>query len=484
MKPISIFVAIGLSALTLSGNAQYTFAQTLPAVLEDRDFLWDGAPDPKLFDLGRDLFFDPILSGNRNIACGTCHDPKRGTGDGVALSIGEGGDGFGTDRHTVDPVTGRVPRNAQALYNVGARAYGSFFHDGRLEVNRMGGFPSRLRSPAGKDLPEGISNALTAQAMFPVLSSIEMAGQPGENAVADAVAQNDVARAWRLLANRLAQTQGYADRFVESFPEIAKPQQIEFRHAAEALAAFQSVAFRSDQSPFDARLEGASLSSRAEAGLQLFYGKARCSNCHSGPLLTDHGFHAIAVPQIGPGKGHGDDGSYAAYSGFEHRTEDHGRASVTGNSADRFRFRTPSLRNVALTGPWGHDGAFDTMESMVRHHLDPSASLKAYLAVALLPLDHAIQPVVNRSSTSFRMLDPALRPAFDLRDVWVHTSPRLQRNILQANELAPVALTEQEIGELLAFLNSLTDPTARDRSHLVPETVPSGLDPQPRYDRH
>ena len=65
---------------------------TLPPPLTDADFLDDGAPDPALVALGRDLFFDPVLSGNRNISCGTCHDPARGTGDGLSLSFGEGGD--------------------------------------------------------------------------------------------------------------------------------------------------------------------------------------------------------------------------------------------------------------------------------------------------------------------------------------------------------------------------------------------------------
>ncbi|MEM8852431.1 MAG: cytochrome-c peroxidase, partial [Pseudomonadota bacterium] len=119
----------------------------LPKPLRDADFHFNGAPDASLVALGRDLFFDPILSGNRNISCGTCHDPARGTGDGVALSIGEGGIGFGPDRRTADGVTSRVPRNAQPLYNIGARSYRSMFHDGRLEPDPHKTFPSGYWNP-------------------------------------------------------------------------------------------------------------------------------------------------------------------------------------------------------------------------------------------------------------------------------------------------------------------------------------------------
>ncbi|MDU9006916.1 cytochrome-c peroxidase [Sedimentitalea todarodis] len=458
------------------------YAADLPRPLEDRDFLWDGAPDPELYELGRSLFFDPILSGNQNISCATCHDPARGTGDGVSLSIGEGGSGLGPERVTQDGVIGRVPRNAQPLYNIGARAYTSMFHDGRLELDQWGGFPSRLRSPAKEQLPEGLDNALTAQAMFPVLSAIEMAGQPGENPVADAVTRREFKGAWRVLADRLAATPGYAQQFVTAFDDVETADDIRFDHAATAIAAFETVAFRSDWSRFDARLAGWQMSTTEEAGLQLFYGEAGCSSCHSGPLLTDHKFHAIAVPQIGPGKDQGSDGSYAAHSGYPHRVEDQGRFNVTGENADLYAFRTPSLRNAALTGPWGHNGAFASLEDMVRHHLDAVASLASYTPAELPPLDTVILPVRSRTGVSYETLSPMQRGAYDLRDTWVHSSQRLRGRIARANTLAPVGLSDDEVLDILAFLETLTDPTAVDRSYLIPLSVPSGLPPQPGRD--
>ena len=457
-------------------------AADLPDPLEDRDFLWNGTPDPALYELGRNLFFDPILSGNQNIACATCHDPARGTGDGVALSIGEGGRGFGPDRVTQDGVIGRVPRNAQPLYNIGARAYTSMFHDGRLELAPLGGFPSRLRSPAKEQLPEGLDNALVAQAMFPVLSAVEMAGQPGENPVADAVSDRNFKQAWGLLADRLAANPGYARLFVTAFDDIEAADDIRFDHAATAIAAFETVAFRSDKSRFDARLAGWPMNATEEAGLALFFGNAGCSSCHNGPLLTDHRFHAIAVPQIGPGKDQGSDSSYAAHTGLPHRVEDQGRFTVTADEGDLFAFRTPTLRNVALTGPWGHNGAFASLEDMVRHHLDTVASLANYAPPDLLPLDSVIQPVRSRTGVSLQTLSPMQRGAYDLRDTWVHSSKPLRDRIARANTLAPVDLSDEEVESILAFLETLTDPTAVDRSHLIPVSVPSGLPPQPSRD--
>ena len=447
-------------------------------------FSTTGTPPARLVELGRTLFFDPILSGNRNISCGTCHDPARGTGDAVSLGIGEGGVGFGAARRTAEGVTGRIPRNAQPLYNIGARAYRAMFHDGRLEPDSRATFRSGYWSPAREQLPAGLDSLLAAQAMFPVTSAVEMAGQKGENKVATAVAEDRLSDAWDHLAARLAALPAYARLFIDAFPEVTSPAEISFVHAARALAAFQTAAFRSDASAFDAALQHGDLSRlppEAEAGLRLFYGKADCAACHSGPLLTDHRFHAIAVPQIGPGKGHGADSGYWRAAGFMDRLEDEGRYRVTFEPADLFAFRTPSLRNVTLTGPWGHNGAFATLEAMVRHHLDAVASLNRYdVSQAALPrLDTVIEQTGRGSRLIFRPLNPARREAFDLRDGWVQSSPRLRQRIAAANDRAPLPLSDREIAQILAFLEALTDPSARDRSHLIPASVPSGLPPQP-----
>lgn len=453
----------------------------LPAPMSDASFLYDGAPDDAIFDLGRNLFFDPILSGNQNISCGTCHDPALGSGDGLALGIGEGGIGAGPQRATLDAVTGRVPRNAQPLWNIGAREYVTLFHDGRVEwLDNM----TRIRNPAGADLPAAVTNVLEAQAFFPVTSPIEMAGQYGENAVANAAFVEDRPEVWGLLAARVAAVPDYMDMLRAAYPDISGREDVTYHHLAQALARFQTVAFRSDESPFDDVLRSGDisrLSTDAQEGLSLFYGKADCVSCHSGPLLTDHAFHAIAVPQIGPGKGHGRDFSYIAATGLAGRTEDEGRYRITRNADDLFAFRTPSLRNVALTGPWGHSGAFDDLEAMLRHHLNPVESFESYSASdAAMPALGHVQILAGRGSDfGFAPLDPERHADFDLRDGWVMETPALRERIAAQNQVEPTELTEDEIRQLIAFLETLTDPTAVDRSHIVPEHVPSGLRPQP-----
>ncbi|MEM0987229.1 MAG: cytochrome c peroxidase [Pseudomonadota bacterium] len=473
---------LALTSLPIASLAAERTGIALPRPLTDTDFLHDGRPPEALVDLGRDLFFDPILSGNRNISCGTCHDPSFGTSDGLALGIGEGGDGAGPQRRTAEPVTGRVPRNAPALWNVGARAQRAMFHDGRLEA--FEGERLHFRIPSGAPLPEGLDSLLAAQAFFPVTSSIEMAGQRGENEVADALVTAGFTAAWDVIARRVASVEGYAEKFPKSFQEIGTPDQIAYRHIAEALAAFQTSAFRSDTSPFDKALRGGDpghLSQEAQAGAAIFYGKARCASCHSGPLLTDQDFHAIAVPQIGPGKGHGGADGYWKATGLMAFLEDEGRYRVTGDAADLFAFRTPSLRNVAVTGPWGHSGAFDSLERMVRHHLDAISSLASYRPeeTTLPPLDAVMDQLGEDTPTGYSALDHETQAAFENRDGWVQASPSLRGRIAAASTLEPVSLTDAEVGQILSFLETLTDPAAIKRAAQIPDEVPSGLPPQP-----
>jgi len=411
------------------------------APVTDDDYLDGGAPDAAEVALGRLLFFDKELSGNRNTSCATCHHPFTATGDGLSLPVGEGGIALSVTRTTGDgheAIVERVPRNSPALFNLGAAQFTAMFDDGRVA-----GTPGMFHSPAGADLPAGLDGALAVQAMFPVTSSAEMAGQPPENQIATAGAAGDLPEVWALLADRLRAIPDYVDLFGEVYG--IGPEQITFVDAANAIAAFEAATYRSDNSPFDRYLRGdhAAMSKRAIRGMRLFYGAAGCSGCHAGPFQTDHDFHAIAMPQIGPGKGDGASGH-----------EEYGRERVTGIEADRFRFRTPPLRNVALTAPYGHAGAYLTLEAVVRHHLDPVAALYAYdPAQAVLPS----------------------RADLDAIDAEVMDDPALVAAIAAGNELAPWPADEDEVADLLAFLNALTDPAALNLRGEVPQTVPSGL---------
>jgi len=416
----------------------------------DRDFYDNGKPSEEMVVLGNLLFFDKELSGNRNISCATCHHPLAGTGDGLSLPVGEGAIGLGATRDTgsgPDAIHERVPRNAPPVFNLGARSFSRMFHDGRVEADPEQ--PSGFRSPAGDDLPLGLDNVLAVQAMFPVTSGTEMAGQSGENPIAFAAAAGMLAGpdgVWALLAQRLQSIPAYVDLFMSAFPaEIHDSFDISYVHAANAIAAFEAEAWRADNSAFDRYLRGDRdcLSGEQRKGMRLFYGKARCSECHSGVFQTDNEFHAIAMPQVGPGKGVGVDGH-----------DDFGRELVTGSAGDRYRFRTPSLRNVVLTPPYGHGGAYSTLERIVRHHLKPVRSLHAYdPAEMMVPYREDLNAV----------------------DVLAHEESVRRNEVAAANELDPVHLRDREVNDLISFLHTLTDPASMDLRHDVPPAVPSGL---------
>ncbi|MFY0618868.1 cytochrome-c peroxidase [Shimia sp.] len=393
--------------------------------------------------LGQLLFYDPILSGNRTVSCATCHHPDLGTSDGVSLGLGDGATGLGLQRKIdpENPPEKRIPRNAPALWNLGATEFTTFFHDGRLQDDPSR--PSGIRTPLGREMEMGFNNALAAQAMFPVLSGDEMAGHYSENDVSQAVRLGQLTGpggAWDILAQRVEAIPAYRATFDDV---IGADAAIEFHDIANAIAAFITFEWRADASPFDNHLrDGTPLSDAAMSGMDLFYGRANCSTCHAGQFQTDHSFHAIALPQIGPGKA----------APFERHNRDIGRGRVTGADEDFYRFRTPTLRNIKQTGPYGHNGAYTSLEAIVRHHLDPVASLMQYTA------DNA-----TYSDGEFE------------NDFKVMSLPIEVLQIAGANELNPVALTDQEVADILAFLESLTDYDALKGRLGVPETVPSGL---------
>lgn len=434
-------------------NRDHQGKDRLPGPVTDSDYHDNGQPLPAKVALGKNLFYDKLLSGNSNISCATCHHGLTDTGDGLSLPVGEGGFGLGMARNTgsgADLIHERVPRNAPPVFNLGAREFGEMFHDGRIMVDPAQ--PSGFLNPAGADLPAGLDNALAAQAMFPVQSAAEMAGQPGENDLADAAAAGRLAGpggVWDLIAQRLREIPAYVDQFQAAYPgEIGIAADITYVHAANAIAAFEAAAFRADGSPFDRYLRGEKHAmSDATFGMRLFYGKARCVQCHAGKFMTDHDFHAIAMPQIGPGKGDNQDG-------WSDGLDDFGRERVSGDPADRFRFRTPSLRNVALTAPYGHDGAYDSLEAVVRHHADPVDSLYNY-------------------DTSQAKLPP--HPTLEVLDFAVMADTARLAAIAEASELPRIRLNPGEFSALIDFLHALTDPQTIDLRNQVPMTVPGGL---------
>jgi cytochrome c peroxidase len=434
-------IGVGL-ALGMAAGPALAQSPSLPRPLTEADF----APvDPAEAALGQLLFFDPILSGNRNISCASCHHPRFGTSDGLSLGLGEGAVGLGPARHVTDINTPeqRIPRNSPALFNLGAHEFTRLFHDGRIETDPTR--PSGIRTPMDEEMVTGFASILSAQTMFPVLSPDEMAGHYGENDVSKAVRSGVITGpggAWDKIAQRVAALPEYRERFGSVYAEIGAGRPIAFTDISNAIAAFVAFEWRSDSSPFDAALRGtAPLSPAATKGAALFYGTAGCAACHSGPFLTDHAFHAMAAPQIGPGKS----------ERFETHARDDGRFRVTGRAEDRFAFRTPSLRNVMQTGPWGHAGAHGDLASFLADHARRGDALAQYEPQAILP------------------------ELPDTKPDWT-----ILQNSAEIREIAQQAghgtrLTAEEIGSILAFLESLTDPVALAGRLGIPDDVPSGL---------
>jgi cytochrome c peroxidase len=314
------------------------------------------------------------------------------------------------------------------------------FWDGRVSRNSGGDF----HSPAGSQLPVGLSSALAAQAMFPVTTRLEMRGRIGDvdrfgdpNELAD-LDDGDLPGIWNALIARLLTIPEYVELFRSAYPGVPLAE-LGFQHAANAIAAFEVDAFTTRNSPLDHYLEGdaTALSEAQKRGALLFFGKANCGACHLGPHLTDQLFHNIGLPQIGPG--------FAPEA-----PQDLGRGRVTGLASEHFQFRTPPLRNVELTGPWMHDGAYTTLEAAVRHYLDTGMALRSYDASQL-----------REDLRGTYLSDPATLDAMaGSIDVLVKT---------------PLSLGDTEVADIVAFLRSLTDPAATDLSRTVPISVPSGL---------
>ncbi len=455
MRNKGVVFTLVLAALAIGSAAQAQRIITaripdprplFPDPVTDQDFYRDGQFDPKKVELGKFLFFDKILSGNQNISCASCHHPMADTGDGLSLPVGEGGAGLGVIRDTGELmgtlVVERVPRNAPPVFMLGAKHFDTMFHDGRVAVDPSQ--PSGFKSPAGDLLPTNLDNVLAAQAMFPVTSGTEMAGQAGENPIADASAAGDLEFIWERIAMRIRTFPEYVDLFVDAFDDVTGAQDITYAHAANAIAEFEASAWRADDSPFDRFVRGelTAMSPAALRGGAIFYTTGGCADCHSGKFMTDMDFHAIAMPQIGPGKGDGVGGH-----------EDFGVGRETGNASDNFKFRTPTLRNVQLTAPYGHSGAFDTLEAVVRHHLDPVSSLLSYdQSQARLPS----------------------RDDLDAIDFMVMDDMGLVNDIASANELAPTQLSDRQVDRLVQFLLALTDQGQIDIRRDVPTSLPSG----------
>lgn len=261
--------------------------------------------------LGKMLFFDGRLSGDGTTSCASCHIPEKGFTDGEPLSAGY-------------PNT-LYFRNTPTLVNTAFKKL--VYWDGRLP---------------GSDLPTVVRDHLT-EAHF-----MQADG--------------------RLIIERLRQVPDYESAFKKVYGKEPSYGKI-----LEAVSAYVK-SLHSEEVPFDRYLSGKSktLSDAAERGLRLFTGKADCVQCHSGPMLTDDGFHKLGVPEnpevFNEPLRHITFRRFfktLGVEGYATLREDVGLYAVTKEGKDRGFFKTPSLREVGRTAPYMHNGIFKTLEEVV-----------------------------------------------------------------------------------------------------------------------
>lgn len=381
-----------------------------------------------LLTLGQRLFTTPLLSGNKNIACVHCHHPMVMTHDGMPLSLGEGALGISMNGRTREQGSGKIlARNTPALFNLFNVPV--MFWDGRVsfdEKNKIFETPLKEfngRNPKRKDITSKMTSALAAQAIFPIVDHAEMRGQPGTNKIADAASELE---AWDLVIDQLMENDVIKDAFVKAYPN----EKINIGHVGEALAHFQTLAFGFIDTPYDRYLEGeiSALSDSQKRGMDVFFGKGKCGECHNGEKLSSFGFQNIGVPQIGPGKTNGDD---------------RGRQEVTMNVAP-YTFRVPPLRNVALTAPYMHDGVFANLDEVVTHYENIRHSLFHFRLERTYP--NYVEVITDHDHSKDRTRIQ-------------HISEKLQLRLV---------LTEEEKTDLREFLRfGITDVRLHDR---VPES--------------
>lgn len=340
--------------------------------------------------LGEALFFDPVLSGQRDVACATCHRVDHATTDGLTIS----NIGRRADSNAGSPGCRAPRRNAPDLFNRDNNSVTSLFWDGRVEVRREG-HVTVFRSPQGRYGPTDFENLLALQSLTPITTEEEMLGYPGTFSaqhlpIDHANRPNDLAVpsqegekrnnapavSDRLMNRLLGRGQHeplewqleYRKLFAAAYPGKSL-ETFSFADAANALAHFQELTFATRSSRWDSyvRGEAAALTDREKEGAILFFGKGRCSVCHSGPLFSDFSFHSLGIVS-----------ERNVADGGDREPPDLGRYCVTGRDQDKYKFRTPPLRNVTRTAPYFHDGSAPDLITAIRQHGLPLARAREY----------------------------------------------------------------------------------------------------------
>lgn len=321
------------------------------------------ADDERAARLGQRLFFDKGLSGNGKIACATCHDPARYFTDGRPRARG----------------IADTTRNAPTV--LGAQNLPFLFHDGRKDS-----LWAQALGPLENDAEHGFDRTAALhhlaahyraeyEAVFgPLPAAAEVAALPDHARPRPLDSAHPQARAWAGLsaAQQEAVTRAFVNlgKAIEAYERRLTPQMAPFDTYVAALRVGGGVGMQALDAP-------------ARRGLRAFIGAAGCVNCHNGPSFTDMGFHNLGVPAADGVAGV--DGGRSVGADQVRRDEfrcgtQWSDATPTANACQELRFlnpqfedflgafRTPTLRNVAKTGPYMHAGQFATLDEVVRFY--------------------------------------------------------------------------------------------------------------------
>lgn len=426
-----------------------------------------------LAEIGRSLWFDVIGGLHNDNTCGGCHSPTNGMGDTQSIAIGI------QNNNLVGPHrTG--PRNQRRTPSV----INSAFYPGLMWNAR---FSAKSGNPFDNSLgfhfppPEGdtrfpandpfITHLLIAQGHMPPTELVEVAGftgtagsisrrfdifDDGKGGIVpppDASGfRNEPIR--QAVLRRLNGSPAYRDLFGFLFPSVAGGGEIEFVMFARAIAEFEFTLVFAD-APLDrfARGESTAMTTAEKKGALLFFGKAGCISCHavsgrSNQMFSDFQMRVAGVPQIAPFFGLSE--GNVIFDGAN-EDEDFGLEQVTGDSVDRYKFRTSPLRNAAVQAAFFHNGSFITLEDAIRYHLNAPIYGRAYNAAAA-GVAHDLTYRAGPMEPVLAVVDPLLQ-----------NLPHL---------------SSAEFNNLVAFVkNGLLDPRAEKQNlcHLQPRALPSGL---------
>lgn len=430
-------------------------------------------------ELGSFLFYDKALSGVKHTTCGTCHHADFQYADGRNIARGvfcdmnadgtqtfcqdppapEDGDVVGPDRTA--PLNFR---NSPSVINSALfprQMLNGRFHfvdDSSTDVRELDASLGFQVQPFEEILHT--RSLLGGQAFKPVPDPFEMAGDFPD--IGQPFQPDRGPRVHEGIAARIDAIDEYREMFEEAYapgtqifprdPVVQPGEPLVYQDIADAIAQFQEDRLVLTDSPWDDYLAGddEALSPAAKRGALVFFTRGNCASCHAGPMLSDFEDYNIAVPQVGPGTEQSDfdDPRYQGFTTYDFGAEE----LLSGTRGDRFEFRTPPLRGVTLTAPYMHNGAYRNLEDAILHHVNPWASCLTYDATGQVEQD-----MLDREGVK-----PCL-PMFDHRnpvDIGWGTDRR-------------VRITRNDVPDLVAFLQSLTDPRMLDLD--APDSVPSGL---------